>query len=91
MQENLSVEIPATEIRIVELEQWIRPPEPTSEIALEVTPPAEQQRTFTEPAFLETAGVPLAELIQQRSNLPTRGRRRIRVVPDEQGVLFSVQ
>jgi hypothetical protein len=91
MQENLSVEIPATEIRIVELEQWIRPPEPTSEIALEVTPQADHQRTFTEPAFLGTAGVPLADLIQQRANLPTRGRRRIRVVADEQGVLFSVQ
>jgi protein strawberry notch len=91
-QEGLSVEIPATEVRVVELGQWVLPPE-GEEVEPEniLQPPQVQlfRPIQIEPVFAETTGVPISTLLEQRASVPVRGRRRVQVVPDGQGLLFS--
>ena len=78
---------------MVELEQWVRAPEPDKDVlpndALPLPEVRLPQPTPAEPIFTETAGVHFSALLEQRASMPVRGRGKARVVPDEQGLLFS--
>jgi len=89
-QESLSVEIPATEITVVDLEHWVLAPEekeasPANDVAQPPALPAP-----CEAQLPERQGVSLAALLEQRAMVPIHSRRKSLPVIEEQGVLFSL-
>jgi hypothetical protein len=89
-QENLSIDVPASEARSIVLEQWIDPPEepvdvqPLTLVGTEQVPP----QAIT-PTASNESGVPLEELLQQRTELRSRRRSRPPLTVDGQGLLFT--
>jgi hypothetical protein len=82
-QERLSVEIPASEVVVVELEQWVHPPEKAvSQDVIEPSSDPPQQVHMTE-------GPSLMALLEQRESIPIRSRQP-RTVVEEQGLLFGL-
>jgi hypothetical protein len=93
-QEGLSIEIPVTDVRMVELGQWVQPPEPdkeeTSPENIVLQPEVEAPlQTSAEPIFSEITGLDTSALLEQRAHMTGRGRRKVKIVTGEQGLLFS--
>jgi hypothetical protein len=98
-QENLSIDVPASEARSIMLEEWIDPPMPPgdvelptsiatgtsapAEIGADVPPNVATANDLCEP------GVPLTQLLEQRAEINSRRRLRPRPIIEGQGVLFA--
>jgi hypothetical protein len=85
-QDSLSVEVPASEAVVVDLEHWICPPEKPAASIVTQAPSASPDFSSS----CEPQGAPLMALLEQRDSAPRRGRSRSRIVIEEQGVLFSL-
>ncbi len=85
-QESVSVEVPASDALVVDLEQWICSPEKPDDgdsINIPSLPPAPSPSRASQ-------GASLMALLEQRDSAPVRLRSRPRQAIDEQGVLFSL-
>jgi len=90
-QESLSVEIPATEVAVVDLETWVLPPEETERSAASAfIEPSDPQPAPVEPFAPCQQGASLLALLEQRAMTAPRDRRRPQLLVEEQGVLFSL-
>jgi hypothetical protein len=88
-QENLSIDVPASEAKAIVLEQWINPPEqpvdvqPFALVGTEEVPPQE-----ITPTVSVESGVPLEELLEQRAELRSRRQSSPPLTVEGQGLLF---
>jgi hypothetical protein len=85
-QESLSVEVPASEPVVVDLEDWICPAEEPDACAVIRVPSVSPEPS---PSWA-SQGASLVALLEERDSAPVRARSRSRTVIEEQGVLFSL-
>ncbi len=89
-QENLSIEVPASEARTIVLEQWVDPPEqPVDAAPSTLIAPEEALHEEIIPADVSERGAPLAQLLEQRAQLHSRRQPRSRPIVEGQGLLFT--
>jgi hypothetical protein len=87
-QAGLAVEVLASEASVVDLEHWVRPPEPTTPMI--VTGQCCDPQSSAEAQASLAEGASLLGLLEQRNAVQLRHRRRPQPSVEEQGLLFSL-